>query len=122
MPKVFRTPSIIKAAGNKNKKIQEYIGRTNSGDTRVSIARMNSPEGWKEPGQTPEFDEYTIILRGMLKVETENQTYELHENEAILIEKGEWVRYSSPETGGAVYMAVCLPAFSPATVHRDENE
>ncbi len=120
MAKVLRSPSIIKAAGRKNKKIEEYIGIVNSDNSEISVAKMNSPGGWEEPGQIPEFDEYTIVFKGMLKVETESQTYELRENEAIVVEKGEWVRYRTPESGGAEYVSVCIPAFSPDTVHRDK--
>ena len=119
----IRKPVIIQAAGNMPKTIEEYIGRVNSGTTAVSIARMKSPAGWREPGQRPGFDEYTVVLRGNLKVETENKTHHLHAGEAVVVNAGEWVRYSSPTEGGAEYIAVCLPAFSPETVNRDrENE
>lgn len=110
---------IIEAAGNKPKIIEEFIGRVNTGTHAVSIARMNSPEGWEEPGQTPEFDEYTVVLRGLLRVETRQGVMEIGEGQAFIAHNGEWVRYSSPMPGGAEYIAVCLPAFSPARVHRD---
>lgn len=120
MIKKISGPTIIEAAGNKKKIIEEYFGRVNSKDSRVSIARMISPSGWLEPGQTPDFDEYTVILKGMLRVETREGDHEVRAGEAILVAKGEWVRYSSPGAEGAEYVAVCLPAFSPSTVHRDE--
>ncbi|MHB1688475.1 MAG: cupin domain-containing protein [Ignavibacteriaceae bacterium] len=120
MPKLINNPSIIKSAGNKPKIIEEYFGRVNSKTESVSIARMKSPGGWIEPGQTPEFDEYTVVLKGTLRITSENGFIDVHQNQAILIEKGEWVQYSSPEEGGAEYIAVCLPAFSPGIVHRDE--
>lgn len=114
-----KSPTVIEAAGNKPKLIEEFIGRVNSKTESVSIARMKSPQGWVEPGQTPGFDEYTLVLKGMLHVETKNGIYEVKANEAIIIGKGEWVQYSSPAENGAEYIAVCLPAFSPETVHRD---
>jgi mannose-6-phosphate isomerase-like protein (cupin superfamily) len=114
------SPSIITAAGNKPKKIEEFIGRVNSKTSSVSIARMTSPSGWVEPGQKPEFDEYTVVLKGTLKVQTKKETLEINSGEAVLVNKGEWVRYSTPGPEGAEYIAVCLPAFSPDTVHRDE--
>jgi hypothetical protein len=120
MVKVIITPAVIKAAGNKEKRIEEFFGIVNSATSDISIARMISQEGWEEPGQCPEFDEYTLVLNGILKVETHETTYFLKEGQAILAEAGKWVRYSTPEKGGAGYIAVCLPAFSPATVHRDE--
>ena len=112
-------PTVIHAAGNKPKLIEEFVGLVNSGTTQVSIARMQSPPGWVEPGQTPEFDEYTLVLRGMLRVETKSGTHDVHAGEAIIVSPGEWVKYSSPGPDGAEYIAVCLPAFSPQTVHRD---
>ena len=118
MTKHIAAPSIIAAAGNKPKVIEEYIGRVNSGDSDVSIARMKSPSGWVEPGQTPEFDEYTIVLRGTLRVTTHAGSRDVHAGQAIVSPKGEWVQYSTPEPDGAEYIAVCLPAFSPQTVHR----
>ncbi len=119
MAKVISKPSIIQPVGNKPKIIQEFIGRVNSKTEEVSIAKMKSPKGWKEPGQTPEFTEYTIVLKGILQVETKNETFNINAGEAIITEKGEWVRYSSP-IEDTEYIAVCLPAFSPETVNRDE--
>jgi quercetin dioxygenase-like cupin family protein len=116
---LIRTPSIIESAGNKPKKIEEFVGRVNSGSDAVSIARMTSPPGWVEPGQRPEFAEYTVVLRGVLIVETEAARIEVRSGQAVAVAAGEWVRYSTPE--GAEYVAVCVPAFSPATVHRDSN-
>lgn len=121
MPTFIEKPSIITAAGNKPKVIEEYIGRVNSQTTPVSIARMKSPEGWVEPGQQPEFDEYTVVLQGMLRVRTQENTIDVHAGQAIIAHRGEWVQYSSPEPEGAEYIAVCLPAFSPEIVHRDEE-
>ena len=119
MPTVISAPAIIQAAGNKPKRIEEYIGRVNSHTDEVSIARMTSPPGWVEPGQTPEFDEFTVVLKGMLRVESQDSTVDVRAGPAVIVSTGEWVRYSSPEEGGAEYIAVCLPAFSPGTVHRD---
>jgi mannose-6-phosphate isomerase-like protein (cupin superfamily) len=112
-------PRIIQAAGNKPKIIEEYIGRVASGTEGVSVARMKSPSGWVEPGQTPEFDEYTVVLRGMLRVSTRNGHVDVRAGQAVITPRGEWVQYSTPEADGAEYIAVCLPAFSPDTVHRD---
>ncbi|MGA6829382.1 cupin domain-containing protein [Nitrospira sp. NS4] len=112
-------PTRIQAAGNKPKLIDEFIGRVNSGTASVSIARMQSPSGWEEPGQTPEFDEYTVVLRGMLRVETRQGVLDVQAGQAVVTPRGEWVRYSTPGPDGAEYLAVCIPAFSPATVHRD---
>ncbi len=120
MPTKIKSPTIISAAGNKPKIIEEFIGNVNSETNTVSIARMKSPEGWIEPGQKPEFDEYTVVLKGMLRVTTKNSVVDIEAGQAIIVNKGEWVQYSSPGTDGAEYVAVCLPAFSPATVHRDE--
>jgi mannose-6-phosphate isomerase-like protein (cupin superfamily) len=120
MPLKISSPSIITAAGNKPKKIEEFIGRVNSKTSSVSIARMTSPSGWVEPGQKPEFDEYTVVLKGTLNVQTKKETLEINSGEAVLVNKGEWVQYSTPGPEGAEYIAVCLPAFSPDTVHRDE--
>jgi ethanolamine utilization protein EutQ (cupin superfamily) len=117
MPTLIDSPTIIQAAGNKPKKIEEFIGRVNSKDSALSIARMTSPAGWLEPGQTPEFDEYTIVLKGCLRVHHHGGTINVEAGRAIVTRKGEWVRYETPE--GAEYIAVCLPAFSPDTVHRD---
>jgi len=113
-------PTIITAAGNLPKRIAEYVGRVNTGSSNVSVAQMKSPPGWVEPGQTPEFDEYTLVLRGSLRVETRSGTIDVGAGEAIHTPKGEWVRYSTPGGEGAEYVAVCVPAFSPETVHRDE--
>jgi mannose-6-phosphate isomerase-like protein (cupin superfamily) len=117
---LIQSPSIIKSAGNKPKIIEEYVGRVNTQSNDISIARMKSPEGWIEPGQTPEFEEFTLVIRGTLKVSTKEGDKILTEGQAILLRGGEWVQYSSPEPGGAEYIAICLPAFSPETVHRDE--
>jgi mannose-6-phosphate isomerase-like protein (cupin superfamily) len=114
-------PTHIEAAGNKPKLIDEYIGRVNSGDAALSIAHMRSPGGWLEPGQTPEFDEYSVVLRGMLRVATRDGSFDVHAGQAVKILRGEWVQYSTPLEEGADYIAVCLPAFSPATVHRDST-
>ncbi len=119
MPKFIPSPSIVHAAGNKPKIIEEFIGRVNSNTSAISIAKMKSPGGWVEPGQTPEFDEYTVVLRGSLHVQTQTGSFQVSSGQAIVIAKGEWVQYSSPEPEGADYIAVCLPAFSPDTVHRD---
>ena len=120
MPIVIQNPATITAAGNKPKIIQEYIGRVNSKNTNLSIAHMQSPGGWVEPGQTPDFDEYTIILKGMLRVATKDTHYDVYAGQAVITKKGEWVQYSTPQDGGAEYIVVCSPAFSPETVHRDE--
>lgn len=112
-------PTRIQAAGNKPKLIDELIGRVNSGTASVSIARMQSPSGWQEPGQTPEFDEYTVVMRGMLRVETRNGVFDVQAGQAVITPRGEWVRYSTPGLDGAEYLAVCIPAFSTETVHRD---
>ncbi|POY36246.1 cupin [Solitalea longa] len=120
MPTFIKSPSVIEAAGNKPKIIKEFIGRVNSKTETLSVAKMESPFGWVEPGQTPEFDEYTLVLKGMLQVTTKDQTVNVHAGEAIITHKGEWVQYSTPEPEGAEYIAICLPAFSMDTVHRDE--
>ena len=120
MPIKIKSPSVIESAGNKPKIIEEFIGRVNSKNDAVSIARMKSPGGWIEPGQTPEFDEYTIVLKGLLKVETKAENFEVKAGEAVICKNGEWIRYSTPLPEGAEYIAVCLPAFSPNIVHRDE--
>ncbi len=119
MPRHIMAPSIIKAAGNKPKVIEEFVGRVNSQTESLSIARMKSPGGWIEPGQTPEFDEYTVVLKGMLRVETEDTSIDVHAGEAVIAARGEWIKYSTPNTDGAEYISVCIPAFSPKTVHRD---
>jgi quercetin dioxygenase-like cupin family protein len=121
MAKLINEPSIIEAVGNKPKIIKEFIGRVNSGTEQISIAKMTSPPGWIEPGQKPEFDEYTFVLKGLLRVETKDTVVDVSEGQAIIVEKNEWIRYSTPSDEGAEYVAVCLPAFSPETVHRDEN-
>lgn len=119
MPKLISQPKVIEAAGNKPKRIEEFFGRVNSDTSGVSIARMVSPGGWLEPGQTPEFDEYTVVLKGMLRVTSRDGNLDVSAGQGVMVRKGEWVQYSTPEAGGAEYLAVCLPAFSPATVHRD---
>ena len=119
MPQLISQPTRITAAGNKPKIIEEFIGRVNSQEARLSIAHMRSPGGWVEPGQTPEFDEFTVVLKGMLQVRHASGVLEVRENQAIHTRAGEWVQYSSPEPEGAEYIAICLPAFSPQTVHRD---
>jgi mannose-6-phosphate isomerase-like protein (cupin superfamily) len=119
MPKLISSPTIIEAAGNKPKIIWEFIGRVNSSTQKISIAKMTSPDGWEEPGQTPEFDEYTMVLNGMLRIETKSQTFDVTAGQAIITYAGEWIKYSTPNPEGAEYIAVCLPAFSPETVHRD---
>jgi ethanolamine utilization protein EutQ (cupin superfamily) len=120
MPKKISSPSKVKAAGNKPKIIEEFIGRVNSRTNDVSIARMKSPGGWIEPGQTPEFDEYTLVLKGELHVKTLTDEIIVNAGEAVISKKGEWIQYSTPKPEGAEYIAVCLPAFSIETVHRDE--
>ena len=120
VPTPILSPSIVKAAGNKPKVIEEYFGRVNSHTDALSIARMKSPSGWVEPGQTPEFDDYTIVLRGALRVTTKSGTLEIHAGQGVIVHAGEWVQYSTPGSEGAEYVAVCMPAFSPDTVHRDE--
>lgn len=122
MPRFIERPTIIEAAGNKPKQIEEFAGRVNSDHEAVSIARMRSPAGWKEPGQRPEFEEISIVVEGMLRVEYEGDVIEVRAGQAIVAKPGEWIRYSTPEPGGAEYIAVCLPAFSPETVHRDRDE
>jgi mannose-6-phosphate isomerase-like protein (cupin superfamily) len=120
MPKLIPKPTRITAAGNKPKLIDEYVGRINSADEAVSIAHMRSPGGWVEPGQTPEFDEYTVVLRGQLSVKHKNGVIEVNAGQAVITRAGEWIQYGSPTAEGAEYVAICLPAFSPQTVHRDE--
>lgn len=118
MPRILRTPKVIQAAGNLPKRIEEYVGRVNSGDEALSLARMKSPKGWVEPGQTPEFTEYTLVLRGTLRVTTRKGAEDVRAGECVVTAPGEWVQYSTP-LEDTEYVAVCLPAFSPATVHRD---
>jgi len=120
MPRLIAAPAVVAAAGTKPKKIEEFAGRVNSGYAGVSVARMTSPSGWREPGQRPEFEEITVVLRGMLRVEHSGGVLDVQAGQAVVTAPGEWVRYSTPEADGAEYVAVCLPAFSPATVHRDE--
>jgi mannose-6-phosphate isomerase-like protein (cupin superfamily) len=120
MANLIEKPSIVKAAGNKPKEIAEYVGRVNTSTDGVSIAHMKSPAGWIEPGQTPEFDEYTLVLHGSLRVETRAGITDVNAGQAIVARKGEWVRYSTRENSSAEYVAVCMPAFSPRLVHRDE--
>jgi mannose-6-phosphate isomerase-like protein (cupin superfamily) len=119
MPELIESPARVEAAGTKPKLIDEYVGRVNTGEQRVSVAHMRSPAGWQEPGQRPAFDEYTVVLEGCLRVESEDGGLDVRAGQAVLARAGEWVRYSTPEPGGASYVAVCLPAFSPGTVHRD---
>lgn len=120
MPQFIEAPTVVQAAGNLPKKIEEYVGRINSKTAAVSIARMKSPSGWVEPGQTPEFDEYTVVLRGLLRVTTRTGVFDVKAGQAIIIHRNEWVRYSTPGPDGAEYIAVCVPAFSLESVHRDE--
>jgi mannose-6-phosphate isomerase-like protein (cupin superfamily) len=122
MPRHISSPSRVAAAGIGPKSIDEYIGRVNSGTTAISIAHMKSPAGWLEPGQTPEFDEFTVVLRGTLRVEHSNGVTDVAAGQALIAYAGEWVRYSTPGPNGAEYIAVCLPAFSPHMVHRDRVE
>jgi mannose-6-phosphate isomerase-like protein (cupin superfamily) len=120
MPTHLTQPTVIRAAGNKPKVIEEYVGHVNSQTGTVSVARMKSPGGWVEPGQTPEFDEYTVVLRGTLRVTSKSGVIDVHAGQAVITHRGEWVQYSTPGDEGAEYVAVCLPAFSPTTVNRDE--
>src|SRR5262245_3915030 len=119
MPTLIPKPTRIQAAGNKPKLIDEFVGRVNSATTAVSVAHMRSPSGWQEPGQTPEFEEHTVVLRGMLRVEHRGGVLEVGAGQAVVAHRGEWVRYSTPGPEGAEYIAICVPAFSPDTVHRD---
>ena len=120
MPQFIERPVVVEAAGNKPKQIEEFVGRVNTGDDAISIARMVSPGGWVEPAQTPDFREMTVVLKGTLQVETREGIIEVQAGQGIILEPGEWVRYSTPGAEGAEYIAVCTPAFSPDTVHRDE--
>jgi len=120
MPTLINQPVRIQSAGNKPKSIEEYIGRVNSRTDVASVARMRSPSGWVEPGQTPEFDEFTIVLKGTLRVEHRHGVLDVAAGQAVIAHKGEWVRYSTPGEEGAEYIAICVPAFSPDTVRRDE--
>ena len=119
MAVLIEKPAVVQSAGNKPKRIEEFVGRVNSGTPGVSIARMQSPPGWVEPGQQPEFDEYTLVLKGALRVRLADRELEVAAGQAVFVGKGEWVQYSTPHAEGAEYVAVCLPAFSPETVHRD---
>jgi mannose-6-phosphate isomerase-like protein (cupin superfamily) len=121
MAQRIEKPTVVQAAGNKPKKIEEFVGRVNTATAGASVARMTSPGGWQEPGQTPEFDEYTLVLRGTLRVETRDGVLDVHAGQALIAPRGEWVRYGTPGAEGAEYVAVCVPAFSPGTVHRDEE-
>jgi ethanolamine utilization protein EutQ len=121
MPTLISQPTRIQAAGNKPKLIDEYIGRINSKTSAASVAHMRSPQGWVEPGQTPAFDEFTVVLKGMIRVEHKQGSLDVHAGQAVVAHAGEWVRYSTPNDGGAEYIAVCLPAFSMETVHRDQS-
>lgn len=119
MPTHLKQPTVIEAAGNKPKRIEEYVGRVNSKTPGVSVARMKSPSGWVEPGQTPDFDEYTVVLKGSLRVTSKSGVIDVAAGQAVITHQGEWIQYSTPGPEGAEYIAVCLPAFSPDTVHRD---
>ena len=119
MPRLVERPATVEAAGTKPKIIHEHVGRVVSGDEAVSVARMRSPEGWQEPGQRPDFDEITLVLAGRLRVEHEGGSLDVAAGQAVITRRGEWIRYATPYPGGAEYVAICLPAFSPATVHRD---
>lgn len=119
MPRLVEAPTVVPAAGNPPKRIEEYVGRVNTGHAGVSVARMVSPQGWVEPGQRPEFEEVTVVLRGMIRVEHEQGMLDVRAGQAVVTRPGEWIRYSTPEAGGAEYVAICLPAFSMETVHRD---
>jgi mannose-6-phosphate isomerase-like protein (cupin superfamily) len=119
--RLIETPTIVQAAGNKPKRIEEFVGLVNSGTAEASVARMTSPSGWVEPGQTPEFDEFTLVLRGTLRVETRSGALDVRAGQAVVAPRGEWVRYSTPGADGAEYVAVCVPAFAPGTVHRDDS-
>lgn len=121
MPTLIPAPTVIESAGNKPKRIEEFAGRVNTKEEGVSVARMVSPPGWLEPGQRPEFDEITVVLRGLVRVEHEGGELEVRAGQGVITRAGEWVRYSTPEGEGAEYVAVCLPAFSPDTVHRDDE-
>lgn len=120
MAVIINEPTIVKAAGNKEKIIREFFGAVNSGNKDVSIAVMNSPDGWLEPGQTPEFDEYTVVINGELHIKTKDKEFDIKAGQAVMIKKGEWVQYSTPNPEGAHYVSVCIPAFTPGKVNRDE--
>lgn len=120
MPTLIPNPTVVEAAGNQPKLIREYVGRVNSKTSSVSIAHMQSPSGWLEPGQQPDFDEYTLVLKGTVRLQSHNGTMDVTAGQAVLVPKGEWVQYSTPNPDGAEYVSVCVPAFSPDLVHRDE--
>ncbi len=120
MADIISKPTVIEAVGTPPKRIEEFIGRVSSNSEAISIARMKSPPGWSEPGQTPEFDEYTLVLEGTLRVKLKDREFDVSAGQAIIVNAGEWVQYGTPSPRGAEYIAVCLPAFSPHTVHRDE--
>lgn len=122
MPQLIEKPTVVEPSGNKPKTIEEYAGRVNTGTERVSVARMISPGGWREPGQRPAFEEITVVLNGVLRVEHEDGILDVRAGQAVITHPGEWVRYSTPEPEGAEYVAVCLPAFSPETVHRNSDD
>jgi quercetin dioxygenase-like cupin family protein len=119
MPRLISAPVVVEAAGNKPKRIEEFVGRVSTGQDALSVARMSSPPGWREPGQRPGFDEVTLVLRGLLRVEHTGGTFDVRAGQAVVASAGEWVRYSTPDAEGADYVAICVPAFSPATVRRD---
>lgn len=119
MPQLIQQPTAVPAVGTKPKRIEEFVGRVNTGHTGISLAKMSSPEGWREPGQRPKFEEFTLVLNGLLRVETKNGRIDVRAGQAVITSPGEWVRYSTPEAGGADYIAVCQPAFSPESVNRD---
>jgi mannose-6-phosphate isomerase-like protein (cupin superfamily) len=121
MPTLITEPSVVQAAGNKPKRIEEFVGRVNTESKTLSIARMISPAGWEEPGQRPEFDEYTVVLKGLLRITTPTESIDVKAGQAIICHHGEWVRYSTPTEAGAEYLAICLPAYSPDTVNRDRS-
>ena len=121
MPRLIEAKAIIQTAGDKPKRIEEYAGRVNSGHGGVSVARMRWPEGWREPGQRPDFEEITVVLNGTVRVDFEGGSMDVAAGQAVVASPGEWIRYSTPHAGGAEYIAVCLPAFSPETVHRDDE-
>lgn len=122
MPRFIELPTIVKAAGNKPKQIEEFVGRVNTGDESISVARMVSPGGWVEPAQSPEFQEMSVVLKGVLHVETKQGIFEVKTGQAMILDAGEWVRYSTPGDAGAEYIAICLPAFSPEAVHRESDD
>ena len=119
MPQLIQQPTAVPAVGTKPKRIEEFVGRVNTGHTGISLAKMSSSEGWREPGQRPKFEEFTLVLNGLLRVETKNGRIDVRAGQAVITSPGEWVRYSTPEAGGADYIAVCQPAFSPESVNRD---